>query len=111
MLVTGGNVVIKNSTITRNSTDSTGGDAASFFGVGAASLVTGGNLYMKGSTISTDAKGGAGVFAYGSGTAYVADTKITTEKDTSGGIHAAGGGTLYAWNPVSYTHLTLLTIA
>ena len=98
VLVTGGNVVIKNSTITRNSTDSTGGDAASFYGVGAASLVTGGNLYMKGSTISTDAKGGAGVFAYGSGTAYVADTKITTEKDTSGGIHAAGGGTLYAWN-------------
>ena len=91
-------MVIKNSTITRNSTDSTGGDAASFYGVGAASLVTGGNLYMKGSTISTDAKGGAGVFAYGSGTAYVADTKITTEKDTSGGIHAAGGGTLYAWN-------------
>lgn len=98
VLATGGDVVIKNSTITRNSTDSTGGDNSSFYGVGAASLVTGGNLYIKDSTISTDAKGGAGVFAYGSGTAYAADTKITTEKDTSGGIHAAGGGTLYAWD-------------
>lgn len=98
VLVTGGDVVIKNSTITRNSDDSTGGDNSSFYGVGAAALVTDGNLYIKDSEISTDAKGGAGIFAYGSGTAYAANTKITTEKDTSGGIHAAGGGILYAWN-------------
>lgn len=98
VLATGGDVVIKNSTITRNSTESTGGDNSSFYGIGAASLVTGGSLYIKDSTITTDAKGGAGVFAYGSRTAYVADTKISTEKDTSGGIHAAGGGTLYAWD-------------
>lgn len=98
VLAKSGDVVIKNSTITRNSSDSTGGDNSSFYGIGAAALVTDGNLYIKDSTISTDAKGGAGVFAYGSGAAYVADTKITTEKDTSGGIHAAGGGTLYAWD-------------
>ena len=50
------------------------------------------------STITSDAKGGAGVFAYGDGTAYVMDSTITTTQDTSGGIHAAGGGTLYAWD-------------
>lgn len=42
--------------------------------------------------------GGAGVFAYGSGTAYVSDTTITAMQNTAGGIHVAGGGTLYAWD-------------
>ena len=98
VLVTDGSTVIRDSSITRNSDDSTGGDNSSFYGIGAAALVTDGNLYIKDSTVTTDAKGGAGVFAYGDGTAYVADTKIDTSKDTSGGIHAAGGGTLYAWD-------------
>ena len=98
VLVTGGDVVLRGSAVTRNSSDSTGGDSASFYGVGAANLVTDGNFYIKDSTVSTDAKGGAGVFAYGNGTAYVADTEITTKQDTSGGIHAAGGGMLYAWD-------------
>ena len=51
---------------------------------------------IEDSTISSDAAGGTGVFAYGSGEAYVSDTVITTQQDTSGGIHVAGGGTLYA---------------
>ena len=85
-------------TITRDSDDSSGGDSASFYGVGAAALVTDGTLVISNSTITTDAAGGAGVFAYGNGTAYVSDTTITTAQDTSGGIHVAGGGTLYAWD-------------
>ena len=85
-------------TITRDSGDSSGGDSASFYGVGAAALVTDGTLVISNSTITTDATGGAGVFAYGNGTAYVSDTTITTAQDTSGGIHVAGGGTLYAWD-------------
>ena len=80
-------------TITRDSGDSSGGDSASFYGVGAAALVTDGTLVISNSTITTDAAGGAGVFAYGNGTAYVSDTTITTAQDTSGGIHVAGGGT------------------
>lgn len=98
LLVTAGNVQVTDSTLTRNSTDSTGGDSASFYGVGAAALVTGGTLEIRNSTITTDANGGAGVFAYGSGVATVADTTIDTTQDTSGGIHVAGGGTLYASN-------------
>ena len=94
----GATVSLDNAAITRDSDDSTGGDASSFYGVGAAALVTDGTLKISDSTITTDAKGGAGVFAYGDGTAYVSGTTISTSQDTSGGIHVAGGGTLYAWD-------------
>lgn len=91
-------VSIKNSTITRESSDSQGGDNSSFYGVGAAILATDGEAYVCNSTIDTDSKGAAGLFAYGDGTVYAANDTITTKQDTSGGIHAAGGGKLYAWD-------------
>lgn len=91
-------VTFDNVSVTRKSSDSTGGDSSSFYGVGAALLAADGNVYVKGSTVTTDAAGGAGLFAYGDGTVYAADSDIKTEQDTSGGIHAAGGGTLYAWD-------------
>lgn len=94
----GASVTLKDVTITRDSSESTGGDNSSFYGVGAAVLATDGNAYVKGGTVTTDAAGGAGLFAYGDGAVYAADTKITTKQDTSGGIHAAGGGTFYAWD-------------
>ena len=100
----GAAVTIRNANITRNSSDSNGGDTSSFYGVGAAVLATDGTAYVSNSTITTDAKGGAGVFAYDKGVTYVADTTITTAKDTSGGIHVAGGGTLYAWNDTVTTN-------
>ncbi len=98
LLVTGGNVTVTDSRLVRESADSTGGDSASFYGVGAAALVTGGTLTMENTEISTDAEGGAGVFACGSGVATVKNTVISTRRGTSGGIHVAGGGTLYAEN-------------
>ena len=98
LVSSGANVTFNNVDITRNSSDSTGGDNSSFYGVGAALLATEGNAYVKGGTITTDAAGGAGLFAYGDGTVYAADTTIKTTQDTSGGIHAAGGGKLYAWD-------------
>ena len=91
-------VVISDSTITRASVDSSGGDNASFYGVGAAALATDGTLYVTGSTIDTDASGGAGIFSYGDGVVYASNDTITTAKGASGGIHVAGGGTLYAWD-------------
>ena len=96
--VAAGETTIEDAQISRVSNDSTGGDSASFYGVGAAVLTTGGSVAVRNSAISTDAKGGAGVFAYGDGIAYVADSTIETTQDTSGGIHVAGGGTLYASN-------------
>lgn len=98
LLVTGGNVTVTDSKLVRESADSTGGDSASLYGVGAAALVTGGTLTMENTEISTDAEGGAGVFACGSGVATVKNTVISTRRGTSGGIHVAGGGTLYAEN-------------
>lgn len=89
---------VSDAVITRASDDSTGSDAASFYGVGAAVLATGGTVTVSNSTIETDAAGGAGVFAYADGVAYVSDTTITTRQNASGGIHVAGGGTLYARN-------------
>ena len=97
-LLDGASAVLKNLTVTRESSDSTGGDNSSFYGVGAALLTTDGTAYVGSSTISTDAAGAAGIFAYDAGKVYTSDTKITTTQDTSGGIHVAGGGTLLAWN-------------
>lgn len=96
LLVTDGTTTVTNSTIVRDSDESTGGDQSSFYGVGAAVLTTGGTISISDSTMTTDAKGGTGVFAYGDGVAMVSDTTISTTQDTSGGIHVAGGGTLYA---------------
>ena len=96
-------VTVADTKVTRSSEDSTGGDSSSFYGVGAAILGKGGTAYLKNLTIDTDAKGGAGVFAYSDGVVYIADSAITTKKSTSGGIHAAGGGTLYAWNVTAET--------
>lgn len=97
-------VTLDNDTIIRASSDSTGGDSASFYGVGAALLATDGTLNVNDCTINTDAKGGVGVFAYGEGAVAVANTNITTKQDTSGGIHVAGGGTLHATNVTAETN-------
>ena len=98
LLVTGGDISVDGATVTRASDDSTGGDASSFYGVGAAILATGGTLTVSNSTITTDANGGAGVFAYGDAVVTVSDATISTSGDTSGGVHVAGGGALYASN-------------
>lgn len=51
----GATVTLDNATITRDSADSTGGDASGFYGVGAAALVTDGTLKISDSIITTDA--------------------------------------------------------
>jgi len=98
VLVSGGTTVLKDVTIDRTSSDSTGGDSSSFYGVGAAVLATDGTACISGAAITTDSAGGAGAFAYGDGTVYIENSEISTKQGTSGGIHAAGGGTLIAVN-------------
>ena len=102
--VSGGKLEMSEAAVVRASEDSTGGDASSFYGVGAAVLVTGGEAEVTDSIIDTKADGGAGVFAYGDGVARVRDVEIETSGNTSGGIHVAGGGTLYAENLDVLTH-------
>ena len=94
----GANVTLNNITLNRTSADSSGGDNASFYGVGAGLLTTDGTTIVNGGTFTTDASGGTGIFSYKDGVTYVKDAKIQTSQDTSGGIHVAGGGTLYAWD-------------
>ena len=94
----GANVTLKDITLDRTSSDSTGGDSSSFYGVGAGLLVTDGTVTIDNATITTDSAGGAGIFSYGNGNVTVSDSTITTRQDTSGGIHVAGGGTLTAKN-------------
>ncbi len=94
----GASVNLSDFTLTRTSSESKGGDQSSFYGIGAGILVTDGTAEIKNGNITTDAKGGAGVFSYGSGVVNISDTTIKTSKDTSGGIHVAGGGTLNAKN-------------
>ena len=90
-------VTLDGVTVDRKNDGSTGGDVASFYGVGAAVLTTEGTVKVKDTKITTNANGAAGVFAYGeNSTAHVDNTTITTSKGTSGGLHVAGGGKLYA---------------
>ena len=96
LLVTGGDVRVSDSVIDRSSANSSGGDNASFYGVGASVLCTGGNLELTDVRITGNANGAAGVFAYGDGTVRISGSEIRTLLGASGGIHVAGGGTLYA---------------
>ena len=98
LISNGAKATLNNITATRNSSDSTGGDNSSFYGVGADVLAADGTAYVNGGSFTTDANGGAGLFAYDSGVIYASDATIDTSADTSGGIHVAGGGTLYAWD-------------
>ena len=61
LLVTGGSVTLTDSTITRESSGSTGGDSASFYGVGAAVLATGGTLHASNLTVTTQGESSAAI--------------------------------------------------
>ncbi|MCD7845218.1 MAG: hypothetical protein LUG57_05080 [Oscillospiraceae bacterium] len=91
--------------------DGSGGDASSFYGVGAALFVSDGTLYVDDCDIDTDASGAAGVFAYDTGVAYVNDCDITTTSGSAGGLHVAGGGTLYAWDCTVITSAAMAAAA
>lgn len=53
----GATATLKNITVDRTSSDSTGGDNSSFYGVGAAVLTTDGTTYLKNADITTNAAG------------------------------------------------------
>ena len=93
----GATAKITNSSFVNGGTGS-GGDAASFYGVGATLFVSDGELYVDNVDIDSTVAGGAGVFAYSDGVAYVANADISTTQGSAGGLHVAGGGTLYAWD-------------
>ena len=93
----GATATVTNSSFSNGGVGS-GGDAASFYGVGSPLFVSDGELYVDDVTIDSTVSGGAGVFAYKDGVAYVQNADISTTEGSAGGLHVAGGGTLYAWD-------------
>ncbi len=94
----GATVTVKDAVIT-NDGEGGGGDAASFYGVGASLFVSDGELYVSDTEITGTTAGGTGVFGYDTGVAYVSNVTIRNSgSNAAGGIHVAGGGTLYAWD-------------
>lgn len=83
----GATATLKNITVDRTSSDSTGGDNSSFYGVGAAVLTTDGTAYVKNADITTNAAGG--------GTLYAWDLNVETQGESSAAIRSdRGGGTM-----------------
>ena len=96
--VSSGTLTVSGAAITRASEDSSDGERAYGYGVGAAVLVTGGTAVISGSTVTTDSPGGTGLYAYGDGAIRAADTVVDTIRAAAGGVHAAAGSMLRADN-------------
>lgn len=87
LVSSGATATLKNITVDRTSSDSTGGDNSSFYGVGAAVLTTDGTAYVKNADITTKAAGG--------GTLYAWDLNVETQGESSAAIRSdRGGGTM-----------------
>lgn len=83
----GATATLKNITVDRTSSDSTGGDNSSFYRVGAAVLTTDGTAYVKNADITTNVAGG--------GTLYAWDLNVETQGESSAAIRSdRGGGTM-----------------
>lgn len=96
--VTGGQLSLKDCTITKPGADSNNGDGTSFYGTNAAVLVRdSGFVSISGGTITTEAVGSNALVAYG-GKAEMKDVTIQCLSNLSRGIHATGGGTITAEN-------------
>lgn len=93
LVSSGANVTFDNVDITRNSSDSTGGDNSSFYGVGAALLATEGNAYVKGGTVTTDAAGGGKLYAWDLNVETDGESAAAIRSDRGGGTMVVDGGT------------------
>ena len=92
-------VTLNQGTVTRSNDQSTGGNNARFYGVGACILVTNGGLDITDTVIRTLAVGGNAIFAYNElSTINVSDSNISTSYDESSGLHVAEGGTINSLN-------------
>ena len=88
LLVTGGSVTLTDSTITRESSGSTGGDSASFYGVGAAVLATGGTLHASNLTVTTQGESSAAIrYDRGGGTMTVDGGSYTSNGTGSPAVY------------------------
>ena len=101
--VTNGNLTLNNCTITKTGdTNSTDGDATSFYGINSAvyakALNTTSVITMNGGSITTNSKGSNAVFAWRGATIYVNDVTIHNYERVSRGLHATYEGVIVATN-------------
>ncbi|MCD7839043.1 MAG: hypothetical protein LUG46_00295 [Erysipelotrichaceae bacterium] len=101
VLVTdGGDLTLTNSTVTKESGDTSDTESSEFYGLNAAILVQEeSTLSISDTDISTNAQGANGIFATGEGAFItVSNVTITTTEDSSRGLDATYGGTITADN-------------
>lgn len=101
--VTDGTLTLENCTISKTGdTNSTDGDATSFYGINSAVYAKGLNttsvITMNGGSITTNAKGSNAVFAWRGATINVNDITIVNQKSVSRGLHATYEGIINATN-------------
>ncbi len=89
----GATATLKNITVDRTSSDSTGGDNSSFYGVGAAVLTTDGTAYVKNADITTNAAGGGTLYAWDLNVETQGESYAAIRSDRGGGTMVVDGGT------------------
>lgn len=96
----GGDLTLTNSTITKESGDTSDTESSKFYGLNAAILVQeDSTLSISDTDISTSAQGANGIFATGEDASInVSNVTITTTEDSSRGLDATYGGTITADN-------------
>ena len=95
--ITNSGITIEESTLTKESGDSSNTENSEFYGVNAAVLVQGGGVTITGGTISTKAKGANALCATNKGTVQITGTTITSTGESSArGLHATYGGSITA---------------
>jgi hypothetical protein len=90
-------VSLKNITVNKTAGEAGTGDTSNFYGSNAGLLaLDGADVTIDGAKVTTTARGGNGIFSYGSGTKVTVNkATIRTTKDSSGGVMVTGGGTMY----------------
>ena len=97
--ITQSGISISDSTLNKQSGDSSKTENSEFYGVNAAVLVNGGSLTMTEGAITTAAKGANAVVATNNGNVKISGTEITsTASGSARGLHATFGGKIEANN-------------
>ena len=97
--ITQSGITIQNSSLKKESGDSSKTENSEFYGINAAVLVNGGDLTMTGGSITTSAKGANAVVTTNNGNVKITGTQITsTASGSARGLHATFGGKIEADN-------------
>ena len=97
--ITQSGITIQNSSLKKESGDSSKTENSEFYGINAAVLVNGGDLTMTGGSITTSAKGANAVVSTNNGNVKITGTQITsTASGSARGLHATFGGKIEADN-------------